>query len=37
MPTEHLLSLGAQTISRAEFAGYLSDHLDQSSQADWVA
>jgi len=37
MPTEHLLSLGAQTISRTEFAGYLSDHLDQSSQADWVA
>ena len=37
MPTEHLLSLGAQTIPRSEFAGYLSDHLDQSSQADWVA
>ena len=37
MPTEHLLSLGAQTISRVEFAGYLSKHLDQSSQADWVA
>lgn len=37
MPTEHLLSLGAQTISRDEFAGYLSKHLDQSSQADWVA
>ena len=37
MPTEHLLSLGAQTIPRSEFAGYLSDHLDQSSLADWVA
>ncbi|MDF3196315.1 leucyl/phenylalanyl-tRNA--protein transferase [Pseudomonas sp. 1928-m] len=37
MPTEHLLSLGAQTISRSEFAGYLSGHLDQSSLADWVA
>lgn len=37
MPTEHLLSLGAQTISRREFAGYLSAHLDQSSLADWVA
>ncbi|WP_394236730.1 leucyl/phenylalanyl-tRNA--protein transferase [Pseudomonas anguilliseptica] len=37
MPTEHLLSLGAQTISRDEFAGYLRKHLDQSSQADWVA
>ena len=37
MPTEHLLSLGAQTISRTAFAGYLSAHLDQSSRADWVA
>jgi leucyl/phenylalanyl-tRNA--protein transferase len=37
MPTEHLLSLGAQTISRTEFAGYLSRHLDQPSQADWIA
>jgi leucyl/phenylalanyl-tRNA---protein transferase len=37
MPTEHLLSLGAQTISRTEFAGYLNAHLDQSSQTDWVA
>jgi leucyl/phenylalanyl-tRNA---protein transferase len=37
MPTEHLLSLGAQTISRTEFAGYLNAHLDQFSQADWVA
>ncbi len=37
MPTEHLLSLGARTISRNEFARYLSLHLDQSNQADWVA
>jgi leucyl/phenylalanyl-tRNA--protein transferase len=37
MPTEHLLSLGAQTISRTEFASYLSRHLDQPSQADWIA
>jgi len=37
MPTEHLLSLGAQTISRSEFAGYLNANLDQPSLADWVA
>lgn len=37
MPTEHLLSLGARTISRNEFARYLSFHLDQPNQADWVA
>lgn len=37
MPTEHLLSLGAQTISRTEFARYLSAHLDQPSRADWLA
>lgn len=37
MQTEHLLSLGAQTISRAEFSRYLSDHLDQPSRADWLA
>lgn len=37
MPTEHLLSLGARTISRNEFAHYLSLHLDQPNQADWVA
>jgi leucyl/phenylalanyl-tRNA--protein transferase len=36
MPTQHLLSLGAQTISRAEFARYLSDHLDQPNQANWL-
>ncbi|MGE6792834.1 leucyl/phenylalanyl-tRNA--protein transferase [Pseudomonas guineae] len=37
MPTEHLLSLGAETISRDEFACYLSAHLDQPNQADWLA
>ncbi|WXL27609.1 leucyl/phenylalanyl-tRNA--protein transferase [Ectopseudomonas mendocina] len=37
MPTEHLLSLGARTISRTEFARYLEHHLDQPNQADWVA
>ena len=37
MQTEHLLSFGAQTISRPEFARYLSDHLDQPSRADWLA
>jgi len=36
MPTEHLLSLGAQTISRAEFSRYVSIHLDQPNQADWT-
>jgi leucyl/phenylalanyl-tRNA--protein transferase len=37
MPTEHLLSLGARTISRDEFARYLSRHLDQPNRAEWVA
>ncbi len=37
MPTEHLLSLGARTISRNEFARYLSRHLDQPNPAEWVA
>lgn len=37
MPTEHLLSLGARTISRNEFARYLSRHLDQPNRAEWVA
>ena len=37
MQTDHLLSLGAQTISRAEFSRYLSQHLDQPNQADWAA
>ena len=37
MPTEHLLSLGARTISRDEFARYLSRHFDQPNRAEWVA
>jgi leucyl/phenylalanyl-tRNA--protein transferase len=37
MPTEHLISLGARTISREEFAYYLSQHLDQPTQANWLA
>lgn len=37
MPTEHLLSLGARSIPRAEFADYLSKHLDRPSRADWLA
>lgn len=36
MPTNHLHSLGAQAISRAEFAGYLARHLDQPNSATWV-
>jgi leucyl/phenylalanyl-tRNA--protein transferase len=37
MPTEHLYSLGARSISREEFSGYLSAHLDQPVQAHWLA
>lgn len=37
MPTEHLLSLGARSIPRAEFADYLSQHLDRPNRADWLA
>ncbi|MGB4074602.1 leucyl/phenylalanyl-tRNA--protein transferase [Pseudomonas sp.] len=37
MPTEHLLSLGARSIPRAEFADYLIQHLDRPSRADWLA
>lgn len=36
MPTNHLHSLGARAISRAEFAGYLARYLDQPSKATWV-
>ncbi|MNV83724.1 Leucyl/phenylalanyl-tRNA--protein transferase [compost metagenome] len=35
MPTNHLHSLGAHAISRAEFAGYLARHLDQPNSATW--
>ena len=37
MPTQHLESLGAQSITRAAFAEYLSLHLDKSNCADWLA
>ncbi|PUA43579.1 leucyl/phenylalanyl-tRNA--protein transferase [Pseudomonas protegens] len=37
MPTEHLHSLGARSITRAEFADYLKRHLDQPSRATWVS
>ncbi|MCW1245731.1 leucyl/phenylalanyl-tRNA--protein transferase, partial [Pseudomonas sp. SAICEU22] len=36
MPTEHLHSLGARSIPRTTFAGYLQAHLDQPNQATWV-
>lgn len=35
MHTGHLQSLGARTISRAEFAGYLHDNLDKPNTASW--
>ncbi|WP_263142001.1 leucyl/phenylalanyl-tRNA--protein transferase [Pseudomonas sp. RIT-PI-AD] len=37
MPTGHLISLGARSISRGEFGTYLHRHLDLPSSADWVA
>ncbi len=37
MPTQHLQSLGARAIPRAEFAGYLARHLNQANTADWLA
>lgn len=37
MPTQHLQSLGARPIPRAEFALYLQHYLDQATQADWRA
>jgi len=36
MPTQHLQSLGARSISRTEFAGYLTRYLDQPARASWV-
>ena len=36
MPTEHLHSLGARSITRSAFAGYLKAHLDQPNRATWV-
>ncbi len=35
MPTEHLMSLGARSIGRQEFAEFLARHLDQSGTTDW--
>lgn len=37
MPTQHLQSLGARSISRSAFADYLRDNLDQANTADWLA
>jgi leucyl/phenylalanyl-tRNA--protein transferase len=35
MPTNHLQSFGARPIPRNVFAGYLQDHLNQPSRAEW--
>lgn len=35
MPTEHLISLGARSISRSEFAKTLAQHLDPPAATDW--
>ncbi|SEE21277.1 leucyl/phenylalanyl-tRNA--protein transferase [Pseudomonas coleopterorum] len=35
MPTDHLHSLGARSIPRDVFAGYLSQYLDQPNSATW--
>jgi leucyl/phenylalanyl-tRNA--protein transferase len=35
MPTAHLLSLGATSISRDGFATYLANYLDLPSGACW--
>ena len=36
MPTRHLHSLGARSISRSAFADYLARYLDEPSTATWV-
>ena len=36
MPTQHLESLGARAITRARFAGYLSEYLDKPNNATWL-
>nr|WP_314871687.1 leucyl/phenylalanyl-tRNA--protein transferase [uncultured Pseudomonas sp.] len=36
MPTNHLHSLGARSISRASFAQHLERHLDQAVDVNWV-
>ena len=35
MPTDHLLSLGAHSISRNDFAAYLSQHLNTPTAMQW--
>jgi leucyl/phenylalanyl-tRNA--protein transferase len=35
MPTRHLESFGATSISRADFSNYLTQYLDEISKADW--
>ena len=35
VPTAHLISLGAQNISRDDFANYLTQHLDTPSSMHW--
>ncbi|MCI3946201.1 leucyl/phenylalanyl-tRNA--protein transferase [Pseudomonas syringae] len=37
MPTGHLQSFGARSIPRQDFAGYLTQHLDQPTDADWLS
>lgn len=37
MPTQHLHSLGARPIARADFADYLKRHIDQPDKASWSA
>ncbi|MDH4560618.1 leucyl/phenylalanyl-tRNA--protein transferase [Pseudomonas sp. BN411] len=37
MPTQHLQSFGARTISREKFARHLQLYLDQPNVADWIA
>lgn len=37
MPTRHLESLGARSISRVDFATFLQQYLDQPSSARWRA
>lgn len=36
MPTQHLHSFGARSISREKFSRYLQLYLDQPNSADWV-
>ncbi len=36
MPTEHLLSLGAGSISREIFSEYLASHLDAPTRMQWL-